>query len=259
MRIRALFFVCLCVGTLVWAASVAHGSFILFDERPGPALRLRLSRWRSLWGSALMLVLRSFMRLKVTYRFPTAAQVVPLRSGPCIVVSNHQHSLIEPLVLPGLLERLGIDNVRWIAKDAMKRAWGWGPMFRASGFAWVRRGGHASDIRAVEAAAAAAAGEGASFALFPEGTRAPLGQVLPPKAGGFMAAVRNMPHCPVVSVTFAWDRPPEGGRTMLDGASLFGRTVTVTVRVHEPVAEAQARAWLDEEWERMRKDLTGAA
>lgn len=259
MKARVLFVLCLVTGTLVWAASVAHGWLILLDERPGPALRRRLSRWRSLWGSLLMLVLRSFMCLKVSYRFPPAAQVIPLRAGPCIVVSNHQHSLIEPLVLPGLMDRLGIDDVRWAAKEAMRRAWGWGPMFRASGFAWVRRNGRAGDIRAVEAAAAAAADEGASFAIFPEGTRAPLGQVLPPKPGGFLAAVRNLPRAPVVSVTFAWDSPPQGGRTMLDGASLYGRTVTVTVRVSGPVAEEEAKLWLEQEWERMRKLLAGAA
>lgn len=259
MKARVLFVLCLFAGVFVWLASVVHGWVILYEERPGPMLRLRLSHWRTLWGSALLAVLRSFMRLKVAYRLPGIEEASLARSGPCIVVSNHQHSLIEPFVLPGLLARLGIHDVRWVAKEAMKRAWGWGPMFRASGFAWVRRGGRAGDIRAVEAAVARAVGDGASFAIFPEGTRAPLGQVLPPKAGGFLAAVRNMPRCPIVSVTFAWDSPPQGGRTMLDGASLYGRTVVVNVRVSEPVSEEEAKRWLDGEWERMRQLLAGAA
>ena len=260
MEAHVRFYAALAVGSVVWALSVLHGRIILLGTDPGPFRRARLSRWRASWATALLRVLRSFMRLKVAYRLPSSHALGLVRDGRCLIISNHQHSLIEPFVLPGLLEAMGLGNVRWVAKEEMRRAWGWGPMFDASGFAWVRRGGHASYIRAVEAAAAAAAGEGASFALFPEGTRAPLGQLVRPKAGGFLAAVRNMPEAPIVSVTFGWDVPPQGGNTMLDGAPLLGRTVIVTVGIGDPVREESAKSWLKAEWERKRDILsTGAS
>jgi 1-acyl-sn-glycerol-3-phosphate acyltransferase len=257
MQARLRFLAFFVVGVIFWIITTLHGRSIL--NQAGSKVRLELSQWRSFWLPFLFAALRRCMRLQVRYVTPFPMAVRAVRNCPCIVVANHQSSLIDPIILPGLLQKIGLEDVRWAAKEGMKKAWGYGPMFEASGFAWLsRKKGDDNDIRSIEVASALAHAEGASMMIFPEGTRAPAGELLRPKAGGFKAIVRNMPGAPIVSVTFGWDRPPQGVKTILDGAPLFGRTVYVTIRAEPPIAEDEAEAWLNAEWERKRVEMSAS-
>jgi 1-acyl-sn-glycerol-3-phosphate acyltransferase len=242
-------------GVAFWIVTTLDGRSIL--NRGGSDIRLNLSRWRSAWLPILLKALRICMRLRIRYVIPSPVAVRAIRGHSCIVVANHQSSLIDPIILPGLLHDIGIEDLRWAAKEGLKRAWGYGPMFEASGFAWLtRKKGDENDIRSIESASAQAHDEGASMLIFPEGTRAPAGELLRPKPRGFKAIVRNMPGAPILCVTFGWDRPPQGIKTILDGAPLFGRTLIVTIRAEPPTDEAQAEAWLNAEWERKKAEIS---
>lgn len=252
------FFLCYIPGGIVFVITVLIGWVILLEG--GPHVRTRLSHWRALGTPIFFWIIRKFMALKVRYRMLTPERVPHLRGGPCIVVSNHQAAVIEPFVLPNLLYQLGIDDLRWVAKEKTREAVGYGLMHRHSGFAFLSRDRSRSeqDIREIERMTALASNEGASVAIFPEGTRTTDGNPLPPKSGGLKAIVRNLPHAPIVSVTFGWDRLPGDIRTIKDGAGLYKRTLYVTVRIDDPLTEETAEAWLNAEWERKQLEVSAS-
>ena len=83
--------------------------------------------------------------------------------------------------------------------------------------------------------------------------------MLSPRSGGLKAVIRRLPGAPVVSTTFSWDRSPGDIRTIKDGATLYGRTLFITVRIYEPLTEETAEDWLNAEWERKQQDFDTTA
>ena len=81
-----------------------------------------------------------------------------------------------------------------------------------------------------EVRSAAALGEGASFMIYPEGTRSRTGDLLPFKKGGFIMAIKG--QAPVVPVAI------DGAREAMKKGSPIIRPVTVRLRFGEPVETA---------------------
>lgn len=98
--------------------------------------------------------------------------------------------------------------------------------FDIAGFVPIERSNVAQSVRAIERAAAALAA-GASFMIFPEGTRSRTGGLLPFKKGGFVMAVRA--GAPVVPIAIAG-----AGAAMRKGSPVI-RPVTVRVTIGCPI------------------------
>jgi 1-acyl-sn-glycerol-3-phosphate acyltransferase len=102
-------------------------------------------------------------------------------------------------------------------------------VFDAAGFVPLERANRGQSFPAVDRAAAALRG-GASFLIFPEGTRSRTGELLPFKKGGFIMAINA--QAPVVPVAVS------GGRTAMRKGSPLIWPATVTVRIEAPVETA---------------------
>jgi 1-acyl-sn-glycerol-3-phosphate acyltransferase len=101
--------------------------------------------------------------------------------------------------------------------------------FDLAGFVPLERGNREQSLPAIDRAAAAL-GEGASFMIYPEGTRSRTGDLLPFKKGGFIMAIKG--QAPVVPVAI------DGAREAMKKGSPIIRPVTVRLRFGEPVVTA---------------------
>lgn len=150
------------------------------------------------------------------------AEHIPNRAA--VYAANHS-SNIEPPAVFFALRRL-FPHVRVIYKAEMRKlpvlVW----VFDAAGFVPIERANREQSFPAVDRAARALR-EGASFLIFPEGTRSRTGELLPFKKGGFIMAIHA--HAPVVPVSVS------GGRAAMRKGSPLIWPVTVTVRIGPPV------------------------
>lgn len=231
---------------------------VLTRERGKARYHRWMARWVGFWGS-FMTGLLPILGLRVRVMdWPSDAALAQLRGRSCIIVGNHQ-STLDGLVFPAMVHRAGLTDARWPVKSGLRKALVLGRAWYEGGNVFLDRDRRGGDIRKMEALAALALAEGAHVAFFPEGTRAPVGTVLPPKPGGFLTLVRAMPGAPIVSFTFAFDAPVGGGRDMWQGSAFHGRTLSVSCHAHPPLDPERAVAWLEQEWERKRQILAGAA
>jgi 1-acyl-sn-glycerol-3-phosphate acyltransferase len=141
-----------------------------------------------------------------------------------VFVPNHRsHFDIAALMaaLPG---------ARFAAKKELFADPGLGPPMRALGMIPIDREDPAAARRALEEARARL-GRSVSVVIFPEGTRAPAGQMLPFKSGAFVFAIQaQVPVVPVALHNTAQVMPAHGYLSILGGR--------VVVEILEPIPTA---------------------
>lgn len=145
-----------------------------------------------------------------------------LPAGPVVLLPNHQ-STWETFALPALLPR----PVTFVIKRELLRIplFGWG--MRLMRPIAIDRGSPREALRALLRQGGATLFAGVTVVVFPEGTRVPVGQSLPYRAGGAMLA--RHAGVPVVPVAHnAGEFWPRGGLTRRPG--------TVRLRFGPPLA-----------------------
>jgi 1-acyl-sn-glycerol-3-phosphate acyltransferase len=146
---------------------------------------------------------------------------------PAVYAANHS-SNVEPPAVFFALRRL-FPRLRVLYKAELRKlpvlVW----VFDAAGFVPLERANREQSFPAVDRAAGALR-SGASFLIFPEGTRSRTGELLPFKKGGFIMAINA--QAPVVPVAVS------GGRSAMRKGSPLIWPATVTVRIEPPVETA---------------------
>jgi 1-acyl-sn-glycerol-3-phosphate acyltransferase len=197
-----------------------------------------------------------FQRIRKLLRIELEHELYGLRKhdGPFILVSNHT-GMFDVLTVLWIIAEYGRPDLRWVVKKDMARAPVIGQMAKWSGTAFVRRNGDPSDKDAVTACADLAEEDDSSILIFPEGTRHPY-HLGPPKHGGFKRMREALPDYPILAVTIAWHPVSKdaGGRTLFDGADLFGKRLFLAARI-VPTYEAGAEGWLEAEWKRKNREI----
>ncbi len=197
--------------------------------------------WHLWWGAKICTLTHALLGIRIRWIIP------PIQAPPCLVLANHESTLDVPELI-ALALRLGIPELRWIAK-IQARAFpivGW--MTMMTGCAYVQRTGDPEDLARVRAAGERARVDGASIALFYQGTRG--GKQV--KTGGFWTLLDAMPTHRILSVGLFWDPPMEGGRTALHAYQVYGRTLTIAARLVSPNEDYRTHAWLASELDRLR-------
>jgi|SRR5688572_17421116 len=224
--------------------------------------RKTVARWSAWWGTLAFRVVTRILDVKVEFRLPEGIDAHD-RERPFIVIANHQSSL-DILVMVGLMAELGRIDFRWILKRQLFSAPAIGRACKEMECGYVTRDGDGHDLDRVRRCAAVARYDGSSVIIFPEGTRfvspkvgSGYARVLPPKTGGVRMLRHEMPDHPVLSVTIGWNTD-ENGKTMFDGASYVGRTVTVECAVIDDIDDATVIDWLNDEWRRKDRRLVAA-
>lgn len=170
-------------------------------------------------------------------RYRTAGTEHIQRSRAAVYCVNHS-SNVEPPVIFSALRELTPD-LKILYKAELRRLPVLGRVFEVVGFVPLERGNREQSLPAVDRAAEALAA-GASFLIFPEGTRSRTGGLLPFKKGGFVMAIKA--QAPVVPVAVI------GARDAMRKGSPIIRPVTVSVRIGEPIetagVELDRRDWL---------------
>lgn len=220
----------------------------------GPALLRSRNPGRPLWGvlfyeccwSLLWVVLTLFYRLRVV-----GGERVP-RTGPLLVVANHQSFLDPPLVGMGIPGR----HLNFIARGGLFSSRLFGGLIRALNAVPIKESG--SDTAAIRTALEQLAA-GRAVLIFPEGSRTPDGAVHEFKRGAWVLLSRA--KCTVVPAAVegafdAWPRSGLGKRARLLGARVaveFGRPMS-----HAELAALgpeRGLALLRETIDAMRRDL----
>lgn len=158
----------------------------------------------------------------IRYRVEGAEHIQ--RHRPAVYCVNHSSNL-EPPILFVVLRDL-FPSLRILYKAELRKLPVLGRGFDLAGWVAVERGNPEQSVPAVDRAARALAA-GASFLIFPEGTRSRTGELLPFKKGGFVMAIKA--QAPVVPVAIA------GARAAMHKGSPIIRPVRVLVRIGEPI------------------------
>jgi 1-acyl-sn-glycerol-3-phosphate acyltransferase len=142
------------------------------------------------WARAVLGGLRPLCGITVKV---TGREHLPA-AGPALIASQHQ-SAFDTLVW-----LLLVPDAAYVLKQELTRIPLYGAMCRKLGMIPVDRAGGASAIRALLRGADRAVADGRQIVIFPEGTRAPPGQVLPLHPGvAALAARTGLPVIPVVT------------------------------------------------------------
>ena len=200
-------------------AYIAVSLYVAIAAPIGMALALIL-RWNSVlyvlghWGVALGAALAG-IRTRIA-----GGEHIP--SGRAVVFcANHQSNVDPPILFRALHPRLHI-----LFKQELTRLPLLGRVFQMGGFVPIDRGSREHSMAAIEQAAESLR-QGNSFLTFPEGTRSRSGSLLPFKRGPFLMALKA--QVPVVPVAV------QGGTASMRRGSPLVRSVTVSIRVGEPI------------------------
>jgi len=150
--------------------------------------------------------------------------------GAVIVAAKHQ-SMFETIEMLVLLDRPAVVLKRELADIP-----GWGWAARRYGVIPVDREGGATALRRMLKAAREAIADGRPIAIFPEGTRVPVGEQ-PPLQAGFAGLYRAL-GLPVVPVAL------DSGRIWPSGR-FAKRPGIVTVRFGEPIPPGLPRSEIE--------------
>ncbi|MEJ0019353.1 MAG: lysophospholipid acyltransferase family protein [Acetobacteraceae bacterium] len=196
---------------------------VLFLATP---MRLLVPRYAlgvaQLWAHVMLWALRVICGVRVH-----VCGLQRIGTGAALVASQHQ-SAFDTLVWLALVPRCC-----YVMKQELVRIPLFGPLLPLAGMISVDRAGGASALRGLVREGVRAAGEGRQIVIFPEGTRAPAGTVLPLQPGVAALATRTgLPVIPVVT-----DSGQYWGRR-----SFTKRAGTIHIRVLEPIPAGLGRA-----------------
>jgi 1-acyl-sn-glycerol-3-phosphate acyltransferase len=143
---------------------------------------------------------------------------------PAVYCVNHT-SNVEPPILFAALRRL-VPRLLILYKKELRKLPILNIGFDLVGFIPVDRGNREQTTRALETAVARL-NAGASFLVFPEGTRSRTGDLLPFRKGAFVMAMRA--GAPVVPIAIS------GARDAMRKGSSIIRPTTIRLRVGTPI------------------------
>jgi 1-acyl-sn-glycerol-3-phosphate acyltransferase len=156
---------------------------------PAPLFPEALTRWISrVWSRLVLGGLGPICGIRVEI---TGQEHLP-RQGPALIASQHQSAFDTIIWL------LLVPRAAYVLKQELTRIPVYGALCRRMGMIAVDRGAGASAIRSLLKGADRAIAEMRQIVIFPEGTRAPPGTVLPLHPG--IAALANRTGLPVVPV-----------------------------------------------------------
>jgi 1-acyl-sn-glycerol-3-phosphate acyltransferase len=211
------------VAVLRTAATALILSLYVLLAGPPTLLWTLLTRDARLMYAAGALGLRLGLGLAGIRVAVQGAEHIPVTRA-AVYAANHS-SNVEPPAVFFALRRL-FPRLRVLYKAELRTlpvlVW----VFDAAGFVPIERANREQSFPAVDRAAAALRA-GASFLIFPEGTRSRTGDLLPFKKGGFIMAING--QAPVVPIAVS------GGRAAMRKGSPLIWPVTVTVRILPPV------------------------
>jgi 1-acyl-sn-glycerol-3-phosphate acyltransferase len=214
--------------------------------------------WQFRWARFHRRLIHSLMGISMPIRIDSSIPV----GRPCILVVNHRTAL-DHLCAAEVIQRLGLRHVLWVVKDGMRSAPVLGSSCQRAGYALVSRQKGNLDKTAVREMARLAQEDGASVAIYPEGTRhdgiirdtSPFRSLRNPKIGGLQVILDVLHEYDVVFVCLHW-RGLRGGRTIWDGEGLLGIHGSVTVWGHTRAPGDTAQSILDAGWSRMDRILS---
>jgi 1-acyl-sn-glycerol-3-phosphate acyltransferase len=171
-------------------------------------------------------ITRTGLRLAGIRPVVTGWENLPNHSGSCggcIFMANHVSNLDPPVVLP----LLPIPTVVFLKRSLMKIPI-LGYAMHLAGFIPVSRDGSAESAKLHVAEARSALASGRNVLVFPEGTRARDGRLLPFKKGPFHLAMESQAPVVPISVTGTAPLMPKG--------SLRLRVGRVGLHFHPPIS-----------------------
>ena len=149
------------------------------------------------------------------------------RGRAAVYAVNHASNVEPPLLFHALSDLF--PRLRIVYKAELRKLPVLVQAFDLAGFVPLQRGNPEQSLPAIERAADALR-HGASFLIFPEGTRSRTGALLPFKKGGFVMAIKG--QAPVVPVAIT------GARLAMRKGSLVINPVHVRVKLGPPVETA---------------------
>jgi 1-acyl-sn-glycerol-3-phosphate acyltransferase len=210
------------LAVLRTAATALLVSFYVLLTGPPTLLWTLLTRDARLMYAAGGLGLRLGLGLSGIHVDVQGLEHIPLGRA-AVYAANHSSNIEPPAVFFAL--RSLYPHLRVLYKAEMRKLPVLTSVFDAAGFVPLERANPGQSFPAVDRAAQALR-TGASFLIFPEGTRSRTGELLPFKKGGFIMAITG--QVPVVPIAVS------GGRDAMRKGSPLIWPVTVTVRIQPP-------------------------